>query len=222
MKTMLLATTVALCGCGTMNTARALPSGASAIGVTLGGPLLTEPIPTPLPSLVVEGRVGLPSLAGAANDVRFGTNLTAIAFGQAAVNAGWTWQPLAADGARPSLAVTNQLFVVTNGLDASKPPEARGVWAVYDLELAASWDLGQHYGYVGAAQYLDLGAPDLLLSPFVGVQLGHGRVKVNVESRWFAINQRPVHRDVAWVRPGGLGALGASVGLVIDLGQRQP
>lgn len=206
-----------LAACGTMNTARALHPGESAIGITLGGPIITAPVPTPLPNLVVEGKVGLPLLAGRREDVRFGTDLTALAFGTVALHAGWTWQPVEAMAARPAFAVTNQVFFGSNFLDFSKDPEARAAWAVYHLEATVSWDVGAHLVYTGLAEYLDLTDPDLLLTPFVGFEFDAKKVRLQIELRWWAINQRVDRDDIDWLTPG-VGALGASIGVTVPIG----
>ncbi len=219
--TLILAALV-LPGCATMHTARALHPGEHAVGLTLGGPTLTSPLPIPMPNLTVEGQVGLPLLANRPNALRFGTNLTGYAFGQIAVHAGWTWQLAEPNGAIPAFAVTNQLFLDTNVADWTRPPGARALWAIYHLEATISWDAGPHLIYTGLAEYLDLGRPDLMLTPFVGTGLRVGTATLQLESRWWAMNQRVTYHDVKWLKPGGLGALGFSLGVQVPIGRRQP
>ena len=208
---------LALVGCVTMNSARALHPGEQAFGVTLGGPIIVSPVPTPLPNLVVEGKVGLPPLAGRAQDIRFGTDLTAIAYGTIEAHVGWTWQPVEPLKARPAFAVTNQIFFASNFADWSKDPSARTAWAVYHLEATVSWDVGEHILYTGLAEYLDFTDPDLLLTPFLGFEIDAKKVRVQIELRWWAINQKVERDDIDWLTPG-VGALGASVGVTVPFG----
>jgi hypothetical protein len=208
---------LALIGCGTMNTARALHPGEHALGLTFGGPILTSPIPTPLPSLVVEGRVGLPLAANRPSDLRFGADVTGLAFGTIAVHAGWTWQLADALKARPAFAVTNQAFFATNLADWTKEASARTAWGVYHLEATVSWDTGPHILYTGLAEYLDFTDPDLLLTPFVGFEIDATKARVQIEVRWYAINQVVDRDDIDWLTPG-VGALGLLLGVTIPLG----
>ena len=68
------------CACGTMNTARPLDKGQTAVGLTLGGPMVEFGGSfVPLPNAVVEGRTGMKPLNGKNWDINYGLNLTALA-----------------------------------------------------------------------------------------------------------------------------------------------
>jgi hypothetical protein len=113
--------------------------------------------------------------------------------------------------------------VYGNHLDTRKAPDRRGLWGLDQVELTASWDPGGQLVYLGVAEYLDFGAPSLLLSPFVGTELDPGRaggVGFQIELRYFALNRQPVSGVVPWVSAGP-GALGLTLGLRHTLGRRE-
>ncbi len=216
MSTLLL--TGLLAACGVMNGARPLNPGQHALGLTVGGPMLSAAgLHLPLPNAVLEGRSGLPRLWDRKLDINYGLNLTAIAFGQAGVHLGASWLLVDPQGWRPAVSLTNRVFFYTNALDRTK--ENREWWAADQVEVITSWEWRQHLLYLGLAEAIDLRIPSLLLSPFVGVELGTpgDRVRFQLEGRWYAVNRNPTSANIDWISPGP-GALGVSAGFAVSLG----
>ncbi|MDP6931307.1 MAG: hypothetical protein QGG40_00255 [Myxococcota bacterium] len=206
--------------CGTMNTARPLDPGEHAVGLTFGGPIVdVNDSWLPLPNAVLEGRTGLNPVASRATDVNYGLNLTGIAFGLAGLHGGVSHTLGLQDGYRPHVSVSNRLFLYNNYPDGRKAADAKGFWVLDQLEVTASWALGHQLVYSGLAEYLDLGAPGLLLAPFAGVELGgSGRVRTQLELRHMAANRVQDVNTIRWLNPG-TGALQITVGLHVKLGQ---
>ncbi|MCP4805434.1 MAG: hypothetical protein GY913_13790 [Proteobacteria bacterium] len=207
---------LSLVGCGTMNTARPLSPGEHAAGLTVGGALLDMGAPIPVPSAVVEGRSGVTTLADRPLDVNYGVNLTAIAFGQAGLHVGAGWLLLDPEsGPWPALSVADRLYVYSNHMDTTKDDRS---WLLIDqLELTASWKLGESLLYVGAAEYLDVRNPGLLLSPFAGAELRRRRLGVQLEVRWLAVNQPRISDAIPWM-PDGRGAIQPTLGFSYRFG----
>lgn len=202
-------------GCGTMNSARPLDPGDHAVGLTFGGAMINFGGPLPLPHMVVEGRSGLPQLLDRNLDLNYGLNLTALAFGDLGLHTGASWQLSDQRGGVPALSVTERLYLYNNWIDTDKDPAVRGFWALNQLQLTASWAAGGHLLYAGLGEELDFGNPQLWLTPFAGAALDFGDpggVGLQLEGRWYVINDRPESEIVDWITPGP-GALGATLGL---------
>lgn len=207
-----------LTACGVMNGARPQAPGTHAVGLTVGGPMLAAAgLVLPLPNATLEGRSGLPRLLDREVDLNYGVNLTAIAFGQAGVHVGASWLLLDQQGWRPALSVSDRVYFYTNVLDRTKA--TREWWAATQIELTASYALGSHLLYFGAAEALDFRNPGLLLSPFVGLQAAtkSDRVRFQLEGRWHAVNALPEAYNIDWISPGR-GAIGVNAGVAVTLG----
>ena len=197
-----------------MNSARPLEPGEHAAGLTVGGPLLDMGYPLPLPSAVVEGRSGVAHVADRPLDVNYGLNLTAIAFGQMGAHVGAGWLLLDPDRG-PALSLANRVYVYSNHFDTTK--DDRALLVLDQVELTASKQLGPHLLYGGAAEYIDVRDPRLLLSPFVGAELRRDRLGVQLEVRWLAVNQPRVSDAIPWM-PDGRGAIQPTLGFSYRLG----
>ncbi|MBX2801749.1 MAG: hypothetical protein KTR31_28985 [Myxococcales bacterium] len=212
-----------LIGCGTLSGARPLEPGHHEVGVTLGGPLLRFGGPLPLPNVVVGARSGLGHIADRPFDLGYGMNLTGLPFGIVALHGDLGWLALAQNGAVPALTVRNKLFFTTNLVAGNKAEGVpRGVWAVDQIDLIASWKVGGSVVYGSLGQVFDLGNPQLVLVPGLGASIDPGReggVTLQPELRWWAINRSSVQRNVQWV-PGTPGAIGVHLGLAVPLGSR--
>lgn len=189
------------------------------MGATFGGPILDAGFATiPLPNLLVQGRHGVANLAGRPLDVDYGVNLTAAAFGIAQLHAGASWLALDQGGWVPALSITERLYLLDNHLDTSKVAEIRSTHLVNQLELTASWDTNPALLYLGAAEYLDVREPALLLTPFVGAEFHLGEHwGLQLEARHYAINTRNVQNSFNWVT-WGPGAIGANLGVTRRFG----
>ena len=141
-------------GCGTLNGARPLDKGQHAAGATLGGPVLTAfGAHIPLPSLVLEGRSGLSPIQGRATDVNYGLNATAAAFGILDTHVGVSHMLLDQQDRRPALSVTERLHLLSNHLDTTKAMDTRALYAMNQLDVTLSGELGKHLIYGGGTVY---------------------------------------------------------------------
>jgi len=193
-------------GCGTMSASQPLSSGEHRAGVTFGGPFTTSlGPPIPIPSLVVEGRSGLDPISAFPVDINYGLNATALAFGQLGLHGGASIHLLQPDGWRPGVALTERLYVYNNYLDVTKPMETRMFWGLNQFDVTASWALSDHRIYVGGSDLVDLADPELLVSPFMGVDLRPQgrRVGFQLETRVLGINFSPEIWDISWLTLGG-------------------
>ena len=208
---------VGLNGCGTLNNARPLEEGRHQVGLTVGGPMvMLSGAPIPLPNAVVEGRHGVATIAERPLDINYGLNLTGTAFGILQVHVGTSYLIMAQKGSAPALSVSNRLFIASNLLGAGdKADPDTKFWAADQLELTASWLLGDHLLYVGLGQYFDFGNPALTLTPSVGADFDPGErggFRLHTELRYYAINQPHKVAAVTWVFPESVGALGFNFG----------
>lgn len=203
-------------GCATLTTARPLEPGEHALGVVAGGGLVDLGAPIPLPVVSLEGRHGVARVADRPVDVGWGVDATALAFGVVAVHGSSSILLFEQARARPALSLSDRLWFATNvvGLP-SKPDPQLQAWLCDQVELTASWKLGQQLGYVALAQYVDFGNPTLTLTPAVGGVFDFrepGGVALQAEVRWFGLGVADTAETVDWI-PGGTGILGVSLGL---------
>ena len=203
--TLLFSALFFLSGCGTMHAARPMDPGEHRVGFTFGGPFTTTlGPPIPVPNLIVEGRSGLQPVAGKPLDVNYGINATGIAFGQLGLHGGASIHLLEGSGWRPNLSVTERLHVYNNYLDRTKPLETRMFWGLNEFDITASWALGPHMVYIGGSDVVDLADPELLIGPFLGVDLQpqNRRVGFQLETRLLGANFSPDIWDVTWLSIG--------------------
>lgn len=215
-----LAVALGSTGCGTLNGARPLEKGEHQVALTLGGPMVAlGGAFIPLPNLVAEGRSGLPPLAGRPLDLNYGLNLTGLAFGLVGLHVGASWLLWDQKGGIPALSVTERLYFYNNWLDLSDPAEQRGAALIDQLELTASWRVAHQLLYVGLGDYLDFAAPELMLTPVAGAQLGRsgGRLAFQLEGRWMAVSQVQPVDPVTWLG-GPRGAVAVTAGISLRLG----
>lgn len=210
-------------GCGTMNTARPLEVGQHAVGVTGGGPLIGLFGTTfPFPSLTLEGRTGLPRVLNRPLDLNYGLHLTPLIFGDLGAHLGASYLVLQQDNFWPALSVSSRLYAFSNAFDGRKPPESRAFWALDQLELTLSYSICDQLLYAGVAEYLDFGHPDLLLAPFVGVEVLPWLewLRVQLEVRYYTPYRSNVEAMPDWVAPLDQGGLQITGGLSVrfDLG----
>ena len=220
MRPLLLGLALLLAGCGTLTSARPLSPGEHVVGVTVGGPLVDAGFAkTPLPMALVQGRSGVALLADRPLDVDYGLNITGLPFGVLALHGGASYLLADQAGARPALAVTERVFFLDNHLDLRKDAALRASHLVSQTELIGSWDTARALLYLGVGQYTDAREPHLLLTPSVGVSAHLGaRWALQVEYRHFAINQRRVMANPAWLSLTPTGASGLSLSASRRLG----
>jgi hypothetical protein len=207
-----------LCGCATLSGARPLDQGEHAVGVTLGGAMLTfSGAPMPLPNAVVEGRSGLAPFAGRPTEVSYGLDATGLVFGILPLHAGLSWQFTDQRKALPAFTLTDRLWFATNaiGLGLRADPKLQA-WASNQIEVDASWLVGRQLLYLGLATYADLGSPRLNLTPLGGVVFDFAASRrgllLQLEARWYAANVPPDLDLISWIPARGNGALGVTLG----------
>lgn len=209
----------ALVGCATLTGARPLEQGQHELGANLGGGVvMLDGSPIPLPNVLVQGRSGLPRLAGQPFDVSYGLDLTGLPFGVLPVEVGADWLLVNQVGPWPALALTNNVWLATNapGLPYKADPQLQ-LWAADQLEVNASWYAGKQLFHVGLAEYLDFGAPSLALSPSAGVRIDpspkdYEGMQLHAEARWYGVNRTQQVDTVSWATtPHGI--FGATLGV---------
>ena len=220
---------ILILGCGTLNTARPLPEGKQAVGLTFGGPLIGfADTYIPIPGAVLEGRSGLKPWKGHALDLNYGLNLTTIAFDQIGLHLGASTLLVGQNGASPAISLSTRTFFYNNYL-SNGPAESEGIWIAQQLGTTLSWDIKPGLVYLGAEQTFDLKAPSLLLTPFVGIELGKEGVSnglnngsaVQLELRHYAIGRVNETTLVEWRALQGTGALGLNIGYSYRFGGSQ-
>ena len=155
-----------------MNAARPLDAGQHRVGFTFGGPFTTQlgpPIPAPM--LLVEARSGLKPVGAMPLDLNYGLNLTTLAFGDIGIHGGASLHIAQPEGWRPGLVLTERLHVYNNFLDVTKPAESRRLWGINEFDVTATWAINDQRVYFGFTDALDLRDPELLIGPFVGIDL---------------------------------------------------
>ena len=164
-------------GCGALNTARPLDQGKHRAGLTFGGPVLMAlGPPIPVPNLIVEGQSGLNPIGTLSAQADYGLNLTAMAFGVVGIHGGGTIGLMEQQRFIPAVSLSDRLHFTINYPDTTKKLETRQAFGLNELELTASWALGNHLIYTGLSNHLDLNDPELTLGYFVGAQLGMTKV----------------------------------------------
>ena len=176
-------------------------------------------VPVPLPNLILGGRSGLVTLADRNLEIDYGLNATALAFGITQAHVGASYALLHQSGALPALTATNRLYVATNPLSLDGRVEGSlAFWGADQIELTASWAAGPHMVWLSLAQYFDLLAPDLILTPALGYAIdlgGPGGFGLQFESRWYGVTSIPEVEAVRWwpTNGDGPGSLGFSIGV---------
>ena len=214
------------CACGTMNTARPLDKGQTAIGLSLGGPMVEfGGAFVPLPNAILEGKTGMKPINGHNWDVNYGINLTALAFDQAGLHAGASYQLQNQNGNIPAISLGNRLFLYNNYPSPASTEEGKGIWANDEINATFSWKIGKQMVYTGISQYFDLSAPSLTLTPFVGCELFHSGLTngfaLQFELRNYAVGRNPTVNTAKWNAPFGSGAFGGSLGFIYRFGGAQ-
>lgn len=213
-----------LSGCGTLSGARPLEPGRHEVGVVFGGPVLTLfGAPIPLPNLVLGGRSGLGRLSDRPYDLGYGLNATGLAFGIVQGHADLGWLAVDQRGSAPALTVRNRLFLATNlpAAGAKADGSSVGAWGADQIELIASWQLGEHVVYGSVGEVLDFGNPGWVIVPAVGATIDPGEVgglRLQTELRWWAVNRTQRLTQVDWV-PGQPGAVGVHLGVAYGFGR---
>jgi hypothetical protein len=214
-------------GCASLSGARPLEPGQHEIGATFGGGMvLLGGSPIPLPNLIVQGRSGVAAPLDRPLDVNYGINLTGLPFGVLHAHVGASWLLAHQNGAIPAVSFTDRIWFGTNavGLGDRVDKTVRG-WGANQFEVDVSWKVKEQLVYVGLAQYLDFVNPALTLTPVIGATFDAdpkkpGGVRLHLESRWYAINER-TYLDTVKFAGWPQGAFGVNLGVSYVLGVRK-
>jgi hypothetical protein len=194
---------VLLAACGHATSVRPTPKDVIQAEAALGGPLVRIAgltIPTPLST--AGARYGL----GDTYDVAAHLHLTSLSFGVAGVDVGSTWLPVAQNGALPALSLSGRLYGFTNLSDGPR--------AYLELTGSASYLAGEHFlTYLSATGLVQFAGGYPLYSLAVGEEVRLGRFGLQLELRWYEPNIATRFEVVDWVPLGGLGGLGAVLGV---------
>ena len=207
-------------GCGTLSTARPLEPGQHEVGITLGGAIVDIGAPIPIPNAVIEGRSGITEVLDRPLDINYGLNATALAFGILQGHVGMSWLLAPQNKGVPAVSFTERTWWASNALGLPWREDKRATfWGAQQFEVDVSWEISNQILYVGLAQYIDFGVPELALTPVLGATFDPGKeagLRLHLEMKWWAINQPHVYDGVTWV-PDSFGAIGVHMGLSYKL-----
>ena len=190
----LAGTTLLLLGSGHMAKLRPTPRGQLTAELALGGPFAkvsSAVIPLPLSTVGVS--------YGVAEHVDLSAHLhpTAAVFGIAGLDVGGAWQPVVQRGAIPAVTLSGRLFGFTDFKSGFQP-----------------------YPYLDVSTLVQTNAVPLL-AVGAGVEVEFGRVALQAEFRWFSPNRPTYFNAVEWQSLGGLGAVGALLGVRYTFGEKR-
>ena len=192
-----LALAVFVAGCSTFRPVQPLDPGQTALGVSLGGPLLnTLGTVFPTPILNVVAARGLRSRAGNMPWAVTGAlDITAALYGNLHLEPGMVAYPIVqTGGAVPSVAVAGSLHVLANRHDSLFVPHLAGI---------ASWRWGaQLLVYTGGDAALAIKTPAApLIGPLAGAEWVHGRGRFGLEVKWLAPYHDVEPAAPTWIAP---------------------
>lgn len=197
-----------LASCGHMAKLRPTPRSQVTVELELGGPFAkvgSAVIPLPLTTIGAS--------YGVADHVDVSAHLhpTAAVFGIAGLDLGGAWQPLLQNGAVPAVTLAGRLYGFTDFKSGFQPYLELGATGSYRLASRAS-------PYLNVTTLVQTNAVPLL-AVGAGVEVELGRVALQAEFRWFSPNRNTYFNAVEWQSIGGLGAVGALLGIRYTFGE---
>ncbi len=191
-----------LTGCASVTHVRPVPRGALVAEASAGGPFaLVSGIPVPLPLTSVGATYGVLDRLSVHGHVQ----PSSLMFGALGGDVGATGLLLEEQGARPALAASGQVNVLTDFRTAS--------WWSADASLTASWLLGERWmPYVTATGQMDFLNRLFHVAPGVGAQVRLDRWTLQAEARLYAPTRRSDIAAVPYVGVAGHGAFGLVLG----------
>jgi hypothetical protein len=187
---------------------RPTPRGQITAELELGGPFAkvgSAVIPLPLTTLGAS--------FGIAEHVDLSAHLhpTAALFKIAGLDVGAAWQPLMQNGAVPAVTLVGRLFGFTDFQSGFQP--------YLELGATGSYRLAERFSpYLNVSTLVQTNAVPLLAIG-AGVEVTFGRVALQAEFRWFSPNRPTLFNAVEWQSIGGLGAVGAMLGIRYTFGE---
>lgn len=203
-----LAAALLLVGCGHMAKLRPTPRGQVAAELTLGGPFAkVSSLVIPLPLTTVGASVGVADHL----DLSAHFHPTAAVFKIAGLDVGAAWQPLLQKGAIPAVTLAGRLYGFTNFVSGFQP--------YLELGATGSYKLAERFSpYLNVTTLIQTNAVPLL-AVGAGVEVEFGRFALQAEFRWFSPNRNTYFNAVEWQSIGGLGAVGALLGVRYTFGE---
>ena len=206
-----------LFACSSVRRVRPLESGASAITVSLGGPI-TEVAKKyiPLPLLSAGYNYGINNRLG----IEAGLNLTSALFGLLHVDAGVNWYPLSANGAIPGITVTPKLLIISNF-------EAGGHRLYPTLTPTLYWDIKRHFVYTGVENWFEIHTErsdgneqshHWLVAPYIGYGYTWKKWQFQLEARGYTPNLENTGRATKNIGFGDHGIIGVFLGVGRTMG----
>jgi hypothetical protein len=191
-----VAFTLFFAGCSSFRPVRPLEPGTTALGVSLGGPLLnTLGTVFPTPILSVAGARGMQAAGALPWAVTGALDVTAGLYGNLHVEPGVVFHPIVHEGGwAPTLAVAGSLHVLANRHDALVAPHAAA---------AVSWRLGTAFVvYTGADAAMAIARPvRLIAGPLAGGEWLRGRWHHGLEVKWLAPYHDVEPAAPTWIAP---------------------
>lgn len=219
MRTGILSVVVLCSGCAVSHGVRPLEAGQGAITASLGGPISAD-LPTPIAFVVPITTIGYAHGLTDRLSVHGALHPTGLlALGVFAADIGATGLLLEPSGAAPRLMVDGDLILATGKVPGSNA--AGGTLPLLDVQLIASWDLGDHAVYAGIDQLLQpLPTVGYHVTPLIGGVLAVGRTDLQLEYMWLAPHVDNELLAAQFIGPLGAGASSVKLGLSLHLGPR--
>ncbi len=208
-----------LAGCSGIRRVGPLEPGASAISLSLGGPV-TEVAGknVPLPFLSAGFNHGFNDLLG----MEAGLNLTCALFGVLYIDGGINWNPLRSrGGVVPGVAVTPKINLMTNF-------ENGGTRLFPALNPLLYWTHGRHSWYAGSENWFDLARIrsdgngqrfHLFFTPFLGYGISWRRWQLQLECRLYVPNIDNTFGPLVNTGIGNYGIIGPFFGISRTFGE---
>lgn len=197
-----------LVGCGHMAKLRPTAKGQVTAEFALGGPFAkVSNLVIPLPLTTVGASYGVADHV----DVSAHFHPTAAVFKIAGLDVGAAWQPLLQKGAVPAVTLVGRLYGFTNFVSGFQPYLELGATGSYKLAERVS-------PYLNVTTLIQTNAVPLL-AVGAGVEVEFGRLALQAEFRWFSPNRPTYFNAVEWQSIGGLGAVGALLGVRYTFGE---
>ncbi len=203
---LLLLPAVLATGCGLTTQVRPVPRGTVQVEGALGGPFVRVGPVVPVPLSAVGARYGVAERV----DVSAHAHLTSLTFGVAGLDVGGSWLALEQDGAVPAVSLGGRLYGFTSVL-ASREAAPR---AYLEVSPTVSYLFSERFlTYVTGTGLVQLAGGPPLLSLAVGEEVQFEPWGVQMELRWYQPDYATRFNAADWQGVGGLGALGAVLGV---------
>ena len=201
--------------CSSVRHVLPLQKGESAVDLSVGGPITkVGNVYIPLPLLSAGYRYGITENLG----LESGLGITSMLYRNFHLDAGITWHPFLAQGARPGLFLSPRLFFLANSENFRLYP---------DLDLGTYWKLRNNLIYTGVENWFEYHATrsdgnsqdhHWLIIPFLGYGYSFNKWQFQLEGRVYTPNLKNTGRATENIGFGDYGILGVFIGFSRSLG----